>query len=159
MGNYPASNTMYFYHIATYYSANFDRTIYLRQTCISRLDTHYQSGNRFMPQHAEFLGEFNEGHKGVTKCRERAKQSVWWPGLSKQIENLLESVTSVLKRDKPNSADDTIWRARTYMANCRLRSLWAEQFKLSTVVDYLSAFVDIAKFNNTSSASIVNNLK
>ena len=36
------------------------------------------------------LGKIHEGHQGITKCRERAKQSVWWPSLSKQIEDLVE---------------------------------------------------------------------
>ncbi len=36
------------------------------------------------------LGKMHEGHQGITKCRERAKQSAWWPGLSKQIEDLVD---------------------------------------------------------------------
>ena len=42
-------------------------------------------------------------------------------------------VWQVLQREsKPSWADYTIWRATTSTANCRLISLWAERFKLST---------------------------
>ena len=36
------------------------------------------------------LGKIHEGHQGITKCRERAKQSFWCPGLSNQIEDMFE---------------------------------------------------------------------
>ena len=63
------------------------------------------------------------------------------------------------RETKPSGTDYTICRARTSMANC-----WQDLFELNgsnypLVVDYLSAFVEIAKLNNTSSAPIVNNLK
>ena len=38
----------------------------------------------------EILDRVHEGHQGITKCRERAKQSIWWPGLSKQIQDMIE---------------------------------------------------------------------
>ena len=46
-------------------------------------------GNRHvipMSLQRDILERIHEGHQGIVKCRERAKTSVWWPGMSKDIE-------------------------------------------------------------------------
>ena len=106
------------------------------------------------------LRKIHEGHQGITKCRERAKQSVWWPGLSKQIEDLVEKCDKCSKERQnrvepmiPSDVPERPWQT----VGSDLFELNGSNYLL--VVDYLSAFVEIAKVNNTSSASIVNNLK
>ena len=37
------------------------------------------------PLQAETLIAIHKGHQGITKCRECAEHSVWWPGLSKEV--------------------------------------------------------------------------
>ena len=39
----------------------------------------------------DVLEKLHSGNQGITKCRLRATQSVWWPGLSKQLEKLVSN--------------------------------------------------------------------
>ena len=45
----------------------------------------------------DILDKLHVGHQGIRKCRERAKQAVWWPGLSKQIEKLVNDCPKCYK--------------------------------------------------------------
>ena len=47
------------------------------------------------------------GHQGIQKCRERAKQGVFWPGLSKQLEDLVRECPTCIKNSK-NHAEPMI---------------------------------------------------
>ena len=37
----------------------------------------------------EILQKIHEGHQGIDRCRARAKGSVWWPGITKQIAEMI----------------------------------------------------------------------
>jgi transposase InsO family protein len=37
----------------------------------------------------EYLSSIHECHQGITRCQQRAKGSVFWPGINKDIENLV----------------------------------------------------------------------
>ena len=39
----------------------------------------------------QVLDKIHEGHQGIVKCRECAKTSVWWPGLSREVQDMVEN--------------------------------------------------------------------
>ena len=48
----------------------------------------------------EILDKIHTGHQGIKKCRERACQSVWWPGLSRQLEEFVKNCPECVKAQK-----------------------------------------------------------
>ena len=48
----------------------------------------------------EILDKIHTGHQGITRCSERARQSVWWPGLSRQLEELVKNCITCVKAQK-----------------------------------------------------------
>ena len=46
---------------------------------------------------AEILKLIHEGHLGLTKCKLRAKETVYWPGLNDQMEKLVLNCQLCLK--------------------------------------------------------------
>ena len=55
------------------------------------------------PLREKLLDRIHSGHQGITKCRELARQSVWWPGLSKRLEELVHNCQECLKAQRQHS--------------------------------------------------------
>ena len=108
----------------------------------------------------DVLDKLHEGHQGITKCRERAKTSVWWPGLSKQLEELVNNFSTCIKECVnrpepviPSELPDHPWQKLA----ADLFELKGQTFLL--VVDYFSRYVEVAKLIRTTSPDIVVHLK
>ena len=55
----------------------------------------------------EVLDKINQGHHGIVKCRARAKQSVWWPELSKEIQDMVQGCRVCLQH-KVNTPESLV---------------------------------------------------
>uniref|UniRef100_A0A1A8PZY8 Gypsy retrotransposon integrase-like protein 1 n=1 Tax=Nothobranchius rachovii TaxID=451742 RepID=A0A1A8PZY8_9TELE len=76
------------------------------------------------------LDQLHEGHQELTKCRERASSTVWWPNIGLQI---------------------------THKIAADLCELEGKNFLV--VVDYFSRDIEIASLTTTTSRQVINKLK
>ena len=112
------------------------------------------------PLQADILSRIHEGHQGIVKCRAMAKTSVWWAGLSKQIEELIKACPTCEKHKevrpeplRPSTTPDYPfqklgmdlfeWKGQTYLL----------------VVDYFSRWVEISLLQKTTSQRTVEHCK
>lgn len=108
----------------------------------------------------EILDKIHTGHQGITKCRERARQSVWWPGLSKQLEELVKSCPECVKVQKQ--------RAQPLVTSTFPDSPWQKvatdlfEWKKENyllIVDYYSRFIEVARLKRTTAEEVIQHTK
>ena len=104
----------------------------------------------------QILDCIHTGHLGITKCRSRARTSVWWPVLSRQIEDLVAQCVTCAK-DQPTHKEPL-------MSASFPSRLWeriaTDLFELKgkvylIVVDYYSRWFEIKELRNESSSAVI----
>ena len=96
----------------------------------------------------DMLQRIHEGHMGIEKCRRRARQCIYWPGINTQIEETVqkcEECTSLLPSkpveplmnqtlpDRPwqkVGSDILQWASKSYIVIVDYFSLWPEVYPL-----------------------------
>ncbi|GBL82434.1 Uncharacterized protein K02A2.6 [Araneus ventricosus] len=109
---------------------------------------------------AEVLNQIHEGNVGITKCRARARCSVYWPGISKVIEEKIKSCTACIQESSnhhqpliPTSFPERPWEV-----------LGLDLFKYKNswyllISDYYSRYPEIARLDRLTSAEVINHCK
>lgn len=109
----------------------------------------------------DILSKIHTGHMGIEKCLNRARDIVFWPGISSDVSNLVKSCTICAERSNANTKEplqshpipDRPWQ---YLASDLLE--WDGKSYI-VIVDYFSRYFETALLSKINSASIIKVLK
>ena len=108
----------------------------------------------------EMLSKIHTGHQGITKCRKRARQSIWWPKMSTELEELIKNCMECCREQQQRqqplipfslpelpwqkvAADLYEWKQSTYLL----------------VVEYLSRYIEISRLNRQTAEEVITHTK
>jgi len=109
---------------------------------------------------SDILEKLHSGHQGMTKCRHRAKDSVWWPGIRRDIDELVSKCSTCCKHrvQHPEPLMPSPLPMRPWQKVGTDLFEWNKVDDL-VVVEYYSRFIEIAKLTSTTATSVISHLK
>ena len=104
----------------------------------------------------QMLHKIHIEHQGITKCRDRARQSVWWPGISRDLEDLVRNCHECCKAQRqraqpltPSPLPELPWqKVGTDLFE------WKKDTYL-LIADYYSRYIEIARLNRPTAEEII----
>ena len=108
----------------------------------------------------DILSRLHAGHQGIAKCRHRATQSVWWPGLSAELQNFITSCPTCARHRK-NPAEPLL---STPIPTLPWQKVAADFLQLNNktyllVVDYFSKYIEATQLHTTTSTQTIRFLR
>lgn len=107
------------------------------------------------------LQKVHTGHMGIGKCKQRARDIMFWPGMSKCIETMVKKCSTCQEHLPANTKEPMIphripdrpWQ----VVGTDIFSWRGENYIIT--VDYYSRFFELDRITSTTSSSIIHKLK
>ena len=109
----------------------------------------------------ELLSKLQEGHFGVDHTKLRARDSVYWPQIGRDIENLVKTCKKCQEFSRRNNKDPAIPRELPLVAwmLLELNLFTFENGTFLLIVHMTSRFPVVRILSNESTRSVLNTLK
>lgn len=109
----------------------------------------------------DMLNKIHYAHLGKEKCKNLARDILFWPGMARDIDNLIEmcnTCTSLRKNNqketlKSHDVPDDVWNK----IGVDIFTLYDINYLL--IVDYFSKFVELRKLNSLGTDNVITILK
>lgn len=109
----------------------------------------------------EMLSRIHVGHMGIEKCKQRARDILFWPGMSKQVEEMVGKCSTCLEYRSSNTKEPMISHKipeRPWQTIASDMFTWNNEQYIVTV-DYYSRYFELDKLNSTTASAIILKLK
>ncbi|CAC5389777.1 unnamed protein product [Mytilus coruscus] len=109
----------------------------------------------------EMLQRIHEGHQGIERCKNRARDVLFWPAMSKQIEDVVQSC-DICRRFQNSNAKEPMIKAELPSRPWEKVATDVFDFKnrqYLLIVDYYSKFFEVSMLNNLTSDTVMMNMK
>ncbi|KAJ8365010.1 hypothetical protein SKAU_G00138410 [Synaphobranchus kaupii] len=143
--------------VLSYYRRSFKEEI----SCTDEL--LFKAEKLIVPQQLrqEMLSKIHESHLGIVKCKARARDILYWPGMSTQIEEIVSQCAACNENKNSNPREPLIphplpgrpWEK----IGTDLFHHKGSEFLLW--VDYFSKYPEIAKLSDTNSRGVITSMK
>jgi hypothetical protein len=140
------------------------RELYTVKDELSEFDGLVVRGQRIVIpfSHRKYVLErIHDGHQGITKCRERAGVSVWWPGLNNEIKEMVGKCQFCLKHSPSQMREPLISTVLPeypfQKVGVDLCEKKGDQYLVFT--DYFSRYMELVKLERTTSQAVIQTLK
>ena len=109
---------------------------------------------------AEVLAQLHASHQGISKRRQRARQSVWWPDMSADLEKMVRSCSECAKKQSP-------WPEpllSTPMPTLPWQRIGTDLFNRKganylLLIDYFSRWIEIPKLEQATSSCVIGQMQ
>nr|XP_054590599.1 uncharacterized protein K02A2.6-like [Nothobranchius furzeri] len=108
----------------------------------------------------DMLDRLHEGHQGVTKCVARAQESLWWPGITRQIKDMVErcEICCQFSQTKTEPLMTTPLPPRSWQKVAVDNFQWKNSHYIVDV-DCFSRYIEVANLPSLTTATTVERLK
>ncbi|KAK7938626.1 hypothetical protein WMY93_001952 [Mugilogobius chulae] len=109
----------------------------------------------------DMLDRIHAGHMGVEKCKNRARDLLFWPGMGQQIETLVGQCSICQERRSANTKEPQLSHAipqRPWQVVGTDLFAWNGQ-DFITIVDYYSRYFEMERLNSCTASAVIAKLK
>ncbi len=109
----------------------------------------------------EMLKIIHEGHLGMEKCKSRAREILYWPGMSTDIEDIVSRCETCTMFRRSNSKEPMIPHD---VPNRRWEKVGVDIFEFDSkdyllMVDYFSKFIEISLLKDKTADTVIYSMK
>jgi len=108
----------------------------------------------------KLLDRIHQAHQGIVKCQAKARRAIWWPGMSKQIKEMIQgcrqcriNLPTLLEPFQPSTLPSKPW----IKLGADLFEFQKKNYLL--VVNYHSRYIEVRRLDSLYSAFTVEKVK